>query len=205
MMCMMKGVSPGVLVLAAGCILALTVSVHAQPYVWGTSTASPAKDPGYEGYWKYCFDIGWDVTGYNGYGLSHLDIILGVDCECACNGYFAFADTAGNGIGTTNGDACSVYYFATLLCDGDPAGPPVTAIKFEYYEDDCEPNTVGTMDVSFYSLLEPTAPCLFTDAIGIKFGPAFETGDVLGVMPNCSLGPSEAESSAWGKIKALYR
>jgi hypothetical protein len=101
------------------------VPLSAQEHIWGTSSAALSNDPGFEGYWKYCFEISWDVTGYDGYGVSHIDILLGLElCPCVCfDGYFAFADTVGSGPGTTNGSGCTVYWYGYFECEGDPTVP----------------------------------------------------------------------------------
>jgi hypothetical protein len=194
--------------LIIGCLLVAGTPSSAQEYVSGTSTAELTADIGYEGYWKYCIEITWDVTGYNGYGLSHADVFLGLEnCICVCDsGYFAFADTVGSGPGTPNGGPCTVYWYGMFLCDGDPTIPDgMPLIKFEYYENDCEPGEAGSVCFCFYSIAAPTTVGTFTDALGIKFGPDFEKGDLVGVLPSCETAYSGFEQSTWGTVKALYR
>ncbi len=185
-------------------VLTLTVPVaHAQA-IWGTSSATPATEPGYQGYWKYCFNIEWDTTGYGGQGLSHSSVFLGLeDCAAACDeGAFAFSDTVGSG-----GDAegCAVYYRGLFECDGDPHFPqfPFPTIKFEYYEGECEPGGVGWAYVCFYSIFGPGPPAVHPYRLGIKFGQNTETGPLEGQLPMCEISP--VEDSTWGMLKALYR
>jgi hypothetical protein len=183
------------------------VPLSAQEHIWGTSSAALSNDPGFEGYWKYCFEISWDVTGYDGYGVSHIDILLGLElCPCVCfDGYFAFADTVGSGPGTTNGSGCTVYWYGYFECEGDPTvpdGEPTN--KFQYFEDACEPNEVGWAEICFYSVAAPTPVGCFIDALGIKFGPYFEKGDLDGVLPTCDWAYSGMTASTWGQIKALF-
>ncbi len=172
--------------------------------IWGTSTAVPATEPGYEGYWEYCFDIGWDTTQYGGHGLSHSSVFLGLeDCAAACNqGVFAFADTAGRGDGE---DGCTVDYYALFECGGDPHFPqfPFPTIKFEYYENGCEPGEVGSAQLCFYSMFVPAPPAVHENRLGIKFGLNTETGPLEGQLPMCETSPVELVS--WGTLKALYR
>jgi hypothetical protein len=194
--------------LVATLVLAGVASAAAQECVWGTSTAELSSDPGYGGYWKYYMDIGWDVTSYNGHGVSHIDFFLGLEeCECVCaQGYFAFTDTVGMGPGTPNGGECTVYWYGTFECEGDPTIPDgVPLIKFQYFEDDCEPDKVGTVHLCFYSVAAPVPSGTFTDALAVKFGPYFEKGDLVGVLPSCETAYSAAETSAWGSLKALFR
>jgi hypothetical protein len=200
-----SGVHAGVIILF---ILVAAVSLAAQEFVWGTCTAELTSDPGYEGYWKYCIDMGWDVTGYDGHGLSHVDVFLGLeDCECVCSeGYFAFTDTVGSGPGTLNGGPCTVYWHGTFNCEGDPTIPDgVPLIKFQYFEGECEPDKAGSASVCFYSVASPVPAGTFIDAFGIKFGPYFEKGDLVGVLPSCDTAHSVTETSVWGRLKALFR
>ncbi|MCK5597333.1 MAG: hypothetical protein KAJ04_07785, partial [Candidatus Eisenbacteria sp.] len=39
--------------------------------VWGTGLVFEATEPGFEGYYEYCYHIYWDTTEYGGHGLSH--------------------------------------------------------------------------------------------------------------------------------------
>lgn len=183
--------------------LGLALPSFATQTVSGTSSAWVSTDPGFEG-WKYCFEIHWE----DGQGLSHIDIFLGLGtCSCVCTtGYFAFADTVGMSTGTTNGDTCTVWWHGAFNCYGDPTipdGEPL--VKFEYYENDCEPGTVVTAYLCFYSVAAPSPPGVFTDAIGVKFAGYSEKGDLVGVLPTCDDAYSAVETSVWGKVKALYR
>jgi hypothetical protein len=187
--------------LMLGCILFLVLPVAATPDVEATSSASYWSDVGL---WEYCFEIYW----HDGHGLSHFDVFLGLEgCACVCSpGYFAFADTVGYSTGTTNGDTCTVYWHADFQCYGDPTipnGDPL--IKFEPYENGCEPGTEVTAYVCFYSVAPPTHQDTFPDAIGLKFGQNTEKGDLVGVLPSCDDEASGAASSTWGSVKALYR
>lgn len=190
-------------------LVVLCSGAVADPCLWGTSSAEVTNDPGFEGLWKYCLDIYWDFRECDGYGLSYAALFTGLfqGCPCSCYpGYFAFADTVGYGPGTTDGHTCTVYYYCQLLCSQDPNipdGEPV--IKFLYYEDDCEPDKFGWMHVCFYSVAQPTAPGVFEDVLGAKFGPCITYGDLEGVMPTCDWSYSETQPGTWASIKALFR
>ena len=173
--------------------------------VWGTGLCFPASEPGFEGYWEYCYHIYWDTTECGGYGLNHSTVYLALaECVCACDpGYFAHRIPAGVGIGEEN---CEVVYYSEFDCDGDPHFPlDGPTMKFEPEEGDCEPGPVGWMHVCYFSLFPPTDPAVFEDHLGIKFGLNVELGDLEGVLPYCECDPSPTELGSWGTIKALFR
>jgi hypothetical protein len=190
-------------ILAALACLAAATAAHAQP-VWGTSTAELSTDPGFEGLWKYCFDINWNTNLWGAQGLSHADVFLGLeDCATACDpGRFAFADTVGSGGGE---GGCTVYYQGEFLCDGEPHFPqfPYPTVKFEYYSGDCEPGAANSAHVCFYSVFVPAPPAVHPDALGIKFGLNTGTGPLEGPLPMCEVSP--VDETTWGTIKHLYR
>ena len=170
--------------------------------IWGTSTATYPNDPGFEGMWKYCIEIGWD-TGWH--GLSHTQVFIELEaCLLYCDeGFFVFADTTGSGPGE---GGCTVTYHGEFLCFGDPTvpGDDGPTIKFEYHEGTgCEPGSAGSATLCFYSEGFPTDPDLFVDSLGIKYGTEIGTGDLEGVLPSCITTP--VESTSWGTVKALYR
>ena len=72
-------------------ILPLLASVAAgDPDLSATGSAWLATEEGYEGYWKYCYDVTWSNLPH---GVSHVDFLLTMleDCPCLCTpGYFAF-------------------------------------------------------------------------------------------------------------------
>jgi hypothetical protein len=183
-------------------VILISVPACADPDCWATGTCELTSDPGYLGYWKYCYEICWSGLPH---GASHLDVfILLEDCACLCaSGYFAFADTVGSGPGEED---CTVYYHASFLCEGDPTmANGLPTIKFEYFESGCEPAQDGLAYVCFYSVAAPIPDGTYEDAIGIKFGTECDTGCLTGVMPSCDTNASGTESTCWGGVKALYR
>lgn len=204
---MSRPASVATIAVTVAIVLVVSSAAHAET-IWGTSSAELSTDPDYEDYWVYCLDVGWDATPFDGHGLSHTDVFLGLEeCVCACDpGYFAFDDTAGYGPGTYNGESCTVYYFASFLCEGDPNFPefPTPTIKYEYFENDCEPDKIGSAYLCFYSLFEPSEPDTFPDVLGMKCGPDKATGDVVGVLPVCDCG-NPVEPRTWSLVKAMYR
>jgi hypothetical protein len=180
-------------------------SAPGREVVSGTSTAWLSSDPGFEGYWKYCLKITWDVTEYGGkpHDVSHISIILNLeDCERACSpGYFAFADTAGSSVG---GDGCTIYYYTEFNCKGDPTIPEGgPTIKFEPYTGECETGVSGTANVCFYCLAPPKLSTTFPSSVWIKFGLNVASGTLEGAMPNCIAPANSVRTSTWGAIKAL--
>ena len=186
-------------------MLAASGPVAANPDVWATGTAEFTTDPGFEGYWKYCYEVSWIGLPH---GVSHIDVLLWMveDCPCLCSqGYFAFADTVGSGPGTPNGELCVVYYYGFFECDGDPSvGLETPVVKFEPFDDHCEPDVEGWAYLCFYSVAEPIqiGPA---DCVGIKFAGEFAVGNLTGVVPGCDTAHSSVENTVWGKIKTLYR
>jgi hypothetical protein len=187
------------------CLLAIAGEAAATPDVWATGTAEISTDPGYEGFWKYCYEVSWCALPH---GVSHVDVLLWMvqDCPCLCSqGYFAFADTVGSGPGTPNGEPCIVCYHGMFECNGDPSvGLEMPVIKFEPYEDHCEPDVEGWAHLCFYSVAEPIG-IGSGECVGIKFAGEFAVGDLTGVLPGCDTERSSPAPAAWGKIKALYR
>jgi hypothetical protein len=176
----------------------------ANPDLWATGEATYCTDPEHSGYWEYCYEVSWiDLP----HGVSHLDVIVLLDeCECACStGYFAFDDTCGYGPGTMNGPLCTVFYHGLFSCYGDPSVDLETPlVKFEPYENGCEPDRDGFATICFYAVAEPLYG-VYADVVGIKFGQEWATGDLDGPLPGCNTGYSGANTSLWGGIKALYR
>ena len=170
--------------------------------IWGTSSATYPNDPGFEGMWKYCLEIEWDTSGH---ALSHTTLFIGLEvCPLFCDpGFFMFPEPAGSGPGE---DGCTVIYYGSFLCYGDPTmpGDEGPTIKFEYDEEiGCEPGPTGTASLCFYSIGFPTEPDIFLDYLGIKYGTDTNTGDLEGVLPTCIISSVQAQS--WGSVKALYR
>jgi hypothetical protein len=195
-----------VLVLLAALLFCLGIpAVGSADAVWGTGLAYVTSEPGFEGYWEYCFHIYWDTTEYGGQGMSHTTIYLALaECVCACEeGYFGFHEIAGVGVGE---GGCELDYYGEFDCDGDPHFPiEGPTVKFEPFEDVCEPGSTGWVHVCYFSLFPPTDPGIFEDHLGIKFGQNVETGDLDGVLPYCECDQTPTEPSAWGVIKSLYR
>jgi hypothetical protein len=77
-------------------------------------------------------------------------------------------------------------------------------VKFEPYENHCEPDVEGWAYLCFYSVAEPIQ-IDHCDCVGIKFAGDFAIGSLTGVLPGCDTAYSPTDAAAWGNIKALYR
>lgn len=195
-------------VAAAALALGLLVGVSAiaiaeEDYVSATSSAWLADDEGFEGYWKYCITVTWNVRDFSNpaHSLSHVSILLGLEtcAQVSSPGYFAFDDTVGASVGY---DGCTVYYYSEFNRTGDPTIPePVPTMKFEPYETSCEPGVAGTAHVCFYSLAAPKTASSFPSSVWIKFGQNVTSGRLEGALPGCRF--TAVEPSTWGRIKAL--
>jgi hypothetical protein len=98
-----------------------------------------------------------------------------------------------------------VYYYGMFECFGDPSIDVETPlVKFEPFGNGCEPATEGRVEVCFYSVAAPIYGG-YNDVIALKFGQLWATGDLDGPLPDCDTGYSDANSSTWGAVKALYR
>jgi hypothetical protein len=187
-------------------VLPLTASAECPEgmAICGTVYAEEATDPVYEGYWEYCAEIEWNTTEHGGHGLSHTDVLLALEAcvPAACEeGVFVCPDPAGEGEGE---GGCTVYYCAEFECEGDPLLPeyPFPTMKFEPYEDECEPGEVGTATLCFYSLFEPAPWNEYSEHVAIKFGQNVATGRLEGELPAC---PIPVEAATWAHVKSLYR
>jgi hypothetical protein len=191
-------------ILLAALVVSVTTPVLADPDVWATGSAWLSTDPDHAGYWEYCYEVSWAGLPH---GVSHVDVFLLLDeCVCACSpGYFAFADTCGSGPGTPDGPLCTVYYYGLFECFGDPSIEVETPlVKFEPYENGCEPAKDGWAHVCFYSVAAPIYN-MYPGVIALKFGLLWAVGDLDGPLPDCDTSYSSAGRSTWGAVKALYR
>jgi hypothetical protein len=194
---------------AAALLICLLVaglpSVAEADAVWGTGLVFEATEPGFEGYFEYCYHIYWDTGDYGGHGMSHTTIYLALaECSCACEpGYFGHRVPAGLGFGE---ESCEVDIYSEFDCEGDPHFPiDGPTMKFEPEEALCELGETGWMHVCYYSLFPPTAHQVFADHLGIKFAQSVETGDLSGVLPSCECDASNVDQSTWSAVKALYQ
>jgi hypothetical protein len=179
----------------------------AQVCASGTITAVPSTDPGFQGLYKYCVEVSWDLGRYD---LSHLDIFLVLEtCECVCDPeLIRFGYPAGTASGEWEGSPCSLDYLGQYACTGDPSIPSELngpAVKFEPDAGAaCEPGLTGSGTFCFYSPMPPRAPTGVSTGIAIKHGQQVCYGPLFGEFPSCDCALPTRVSS-WGALKASYR
>ena len=187
----------------AACLLVAAGPGSASPEIWAEGSVLPSDDPGFEGYWKYCYEIHW--TGLP-HAVSHIEILLCSPDECGCGcepEFFAFADTAGHG--TAGEEHSAVDYFGGFEGSGDPStGLEGMLLKFEPYEGIYEPGMDGSAILCFYSVAAPILG-IYPDRISIKFGGEYALGWLDGPFPGCRHGFSPTAEKTWGYVKGLYR
>lgn len=187
----------------AACLLLAAGPVSASPEIWAVGTVLPSDDPGFKGYWEYCYEIHWTGLPHD---VSHIEIVLCPpgDCGCDCEPeLFAFADTVGSGDG--GGASPTVHYYGGLETSGDPStGLEGVLLKFEPYEGIYEPGLEGSAILCFYSVAAPVFG-IYPDRISIKFGLENALGWLEGPIPGCNHGFSPTEQKSWGYVKGLYR
>ena len=187
-------------------MLAVSSNACAVCILTGTSTAVPNPDDPGLGAWKYCIEIDW-ITGSQ-YALSHANVILLLEsCACVCDDFpFGSADTAGISSGVIHeSGSCTVYYYAEFNCYGDPSIPglDVPIVKFEPYEDECEPGPMGSGTFCFYTDWPPEQIVDSDSLLALKAGQTFCYGDLTGMLPSCQC-DVPIETAQWGVVKALF-
>jgi len=170
----------------------------------GSSTATQVGDP--LGEWMYTVNVTWN-TGQH--GLSHFDLILGLGgCDCVCDLFSADApDTAGTSNGESHRDTCTVNYFLEgFHCTGDPSipGDEGPLLKWEYFENGCEPGASGTGEFVFYSDWAPTSASVPNNYLLYKAGPDSCSGNLTGDLPDCTCATG-TKSTSWTDVKELFR
>jgi len=171
----------------------------------GTITASHNPDPMGPA-WMYTVEITWD-TGTQ-YALSHMDIIMDTaGGTCSCQDFYSaisFADT----IGTSGGDPnCTVDYYGEINCQGDPSIPSVDGIvlKFEPFDNGCEPGTMGSATFVFYSPLGPAPIDSEFAALVDKYALSYCFGSLSGDFPSMACDPVPDEATSFGTLKGMFR
>jgi len=176
--------------------------------VSGTITAEESNDPGFEGYYKYTIELSWDVTGFA--VPSHFDLFLDLGvCDCICDAdVFEFPSPAGTSDGLdAQGAPCVVSYDGSFACMGDPSLPKDDrpAVKFDAATaPECEPGETGSATFCFYSLFPPFGDETTISSAGVKHGPDFCEGTLMGPVPDCECAVS-VDPSSWSRIKGQYR
>ncbi|MFH1279897.1 MAG: hypothetical protein ABIK65_16160 [Candidatus Eisenbacteria bacterium] len=189
-----------------------TQSLVIPPCISGNCTAEYAGDA--LGEWKYTIDVTWGPVDH---GLSHLNLVLGfAGCECACDAFpFGAPDSAGYSQGSSGvagavdePDTCRVRYSARYECHGDPSipGDEGPLVKWEPEESaGCEPGPSGSGTLFFYTDWAPVAVGIPNQCLMFKYSTQSCSGELTGVLPQCTCGPTSTEATSWGGVKALFR
>lgn len=182
------------------------------PCISGNCTAEFVGDT--LGDWKYTIDVAWGPVAH---GLSHLNLVLGFDgCECACDAFsFGAPDSAGYSYGPSGfakaadePDTCLVRYRAEYECGGDPSipGDEGPLVKWEPWEEGgCEPGPSGIGTFFFYTDWAPVSVGVPNQYLMFKYSTQSCAGEVTGVVPACTCGPTSTEATSWGGVKNLFR
>jgi hypothetical protein len=173
-----------------------------------TVVASLSTDPGFEGLYKYCVEVRWDLDRYD---VSHIDVFLAIpDCPCVCDKRLvSFGVPAGQSLNTSSGGStCELDYFGEYACKGDPSLPPGIngpAVKFQPDpQSACAPGVSGHGTFCFYSPMPPQPDASYLNALAIKHGQEVCYGALDGQLPSCDCAvPAQAQT--WGAVKDLYR
>lgn len=194
------------LTLTGSHVLADQIVIDRPLCVTGTSTATQVWSP--FGEWEYTLTVEWN-TGVP-QALSHLTLDLGlINCACVCDlEPFGFDSPAGWSNGVDGDEPCEpVHYYGLFQCDGDPSIPGTAGpmLKFEPFEDDCEPGPVGSGQFVYYSDWPPAEVVTPNQIIVlIKYGGESCEGELTGVLPVCTC-PTSTRSTSWGDVKKRFR
>ena len=186
-------------------LVGAAVSAEAECSITGNISAAQNPDP-FGPAWVYTLTITWDNDVK--FDLSHMDLILdSVGGSCTLTDFYSHLSW-GDPIGYSDGNGnCMVYYQGQLTGNGDPSIPGVTGIllKFEPYEDGCEPDNVGTAVFTFYSDLAPVSVDEEILSLVDKFARQYCFGNLTGFFPGMDCNPVDAQTTSWGSIKGIFR
>jgi len=193
-----------ILLAALAAALLLPGLGFAKCYIGGEITAERNHNPLYPD-WKYTAVIEWDTVSR--YALSHLDILIDVaEGNCRCTDVapeIVWWGVSGQAVGEND---CVVEFETELNCNGDPSiGLEGILLKFEPIEMECEPGTIGTATLFFFSDREPAPIDEEVLLLFDKFGQLTCSGYLSGVFPALPCDPVDAEGMSWDTIKGLFR
>ncbi len=169
----------------------------------GTRTAELQQSGPFAGLYKYTLDLSWDLPQ----GLSNvtLDCGLGACPALACVEPYFFDAPAGSSENTPGPGVCvtTTLYSGEFNCMGNPSiGVTVPVIKWDADPATCEPHTVASGTLWFYTAAGP-APNSQAAIIAIKDGQNVCEGTVVGDCPAVCTVP--VDEATWGTVKSKYR
>ncbi|MFH2051559.1 MAG: hypothetical protein ABIK96_03730 [bacterium] len=186
-------------------LLLLPFAAQAECFIGGNIEAVENPDP-FGPAWIYTLTVSWDNDVQ--FDLSHMDLLLDAVGGNCTQADFSSILSWGDPIGSSDGNGgCTVYYHAELTANGDPSIPDVTGIllKFEPYEDGCEPENVGTATFVFYSDLAPVPVDEEILSLVDKFAGLYCFGTLTGFFPGMDCDPVDSEAVNWGTVKGIFR
>ena len=197
----MKRATTMAMVVAVSLVLAGVGTAEAS-LISATGTAEKVTAGDYAGWYKYTYDLTWDLTN----GLSHWDLVLKPGCtqddhkivfETALGGA---CDGLSTGENWTPGQPVvfTVSYEGFFEPKGDPSinlAKPL--IKWEPYENGDEPGKEGVGQFWFYANIVPEDGT-FDDVVAAKYGTNDIFGDLTGAYPSCQIIPEPATLALLG-------
>lgn len=157
------------------------------------------------GEWRYTLAVNWQNQPSR--GLSHLNLSLGAGTTCTENDLAAGVLWGFNAGMVIHSDLTrEILCLAQYEVDGDPSlNITEPLLKFEPHPGSIRgPGPVGWGRLVFYSNKPPAAIVTPNSFLSQKFGTYSSFGQVTGVFPALPCDPVEADTSAWGDIKAMY-
>jgi len=156
-----------------------------------TGTAEPVQGGDYAEWYKYTYDLTWDLAK----GLSHWDIILKPGCTQPDHKIVFDTGIGGPYDGLSTGDGWTpgqpvvftVSYEGMFAPQGDPSiNLTAPLIKWEPYETYDEPGKKGVGQFWFYANILPEYST-FDNIVVAKYGKNNVVGDLTGAYPSCQI------------------
>ncbi|MGB2614650.1 MAG: PEP-CTERM sorting domain-containing protein [Phycisphaerae bacterium] len=184
----------------AGCLALGALLASGPPagagVISGTGTADLVQTGDYAGWYKYTYEVTWNLSK----GLRHLDLVLKPGCtqddhhivfETELGGAYD-GESTGEGWDPGNPVVFTVSYEGMFEPNGDPS-IPLTAplIKWEPYDLGDEPGKTGVGQFWFYANILPEYST-FDNVVVAKSGQNKVFGDMTGAYPSCQVIPEPA-------------
>ncbi len=181
--------------LALGALLASGSAARAS-VISGTGTADLVQTGDYAGWYKYTYEVTWNLSK----SLSHLDLVLKPGCTQDDHHIVFETELGGAADGESTGECWNpnkpvvftVSYEGMFEPNGDPSIKLAEAlIKWEPYENGDEPGKKGVGQFWFYANILPEYGS-FDNVFAGKYGKNKVFGDMTGAYPSCEIIPDPA-------------
>ena len=161
--------------LALGALLASGPPARAC-VISGTGTADLVQTGDYAGWYKYTYEVTWNLSK----GLSHLDLVLKPGCT-QDDHHIVFETELG---GAYDGESPGEGW--------DPGNPVVVTVSSEgMFEPNGDPGKTGVGQFWFYANILPEYST-FDNIVVAKSGQNKVFGDMTGAYPSCQVIPEPA-------------